>query len=801
MRFKPLGAWLAGTGQVPAEARPFVYCGRLVAPPKPGSGGSAHRPLGAGVAWRRVAAGYMATALGGDFGERLGPLQLGVGVSRGPEIFAAAVRLALEEHRSEPNWVSIKIDFRNAFNEVSRLSFLRFCAAHFPAVLILFLLAAYGAPAYITALGPDGWVRYLSRRGCTQGCPLGPLCFAAAVQLVLERVQREFPDVLVLSLHDDGQVAGRADRARLALARLVELASAECGLMPVGHKFALYVPALGQLVDGGMADIDALHAQIDALTPQADLAQGRCCRAQADGVVIAGVPIGGEGFVRSYARERLADHERCHRAVRVMADVQVAFLILRYCLGARFMFLLRACGGVLRGFDVAALSPVELHDAQQRDSLAALLVSPTDAGRRRDADWRAQPQAVWSQASLPPSMGGVGLACATSVCECAYLAGVLACLPYIRRHATIMHAPSDLSATSTLPTFAALRVAAGALAVASGQPVDLSTLLSASPPAQRALAEGMWERVRAGVRGAQHDAGARARVWSTGGAYAGSWLDCIPVCAARRAVPSQYRLALAMRLGVVLTEVAEVSALERRCGCGLIHDIYGRHPSLCSRGNRESLWTVRHDALQYAVQAVARAVGRAAHVVGRQASWFSGAALAAVGRARDRPLFADLVLPHYRAPGRHLYVDVAIASPEGMAALRASPPSSERAGVAAGMRVSKKHSKYRPATDAMGSIFRAAVMERYGACSDDLVGLVRCLCGEGEREATADDFAVAPTSRLRYYMQRVVFAGVMADAEMVERALDRDIHGMHPGAGRGGARAARGARGGLGADA
>ena len=132
--------------------------------------------------------------------------------------------------------------------------------------------------------------------------------------------------------------------------------------------------------------------------------------------------------------------------------------------------------------------------------------------------------------------------------------------------------------------------------------------------------------------------------------------------------------------------------------------------------------------------------------------------------------------------------------------MRATPSSCERAGVAADLRVSKKHSKYKPATDAMGSEFRAAVMERYGACSDDLVGLVRVLCGEGERDETADDYLVAPRSRFRYHMQQIVFAGVMADAEMVERATDQGVHGMHPGAGRGGARAAR-ARGGAGAAA
>ena len=84
---------LVALGQVPAEARPYVYGGRLVAPAKPGGG--AHRPLGAGVAWRRLAAGFLAGRLSGTFGERLRPTQLGVGISRGVKIFAAAVRLAM----------------------------------------------------------------------------------------------------------------------------------------------------------------------------------------------------------------------------------------------------------------------------------------------------------------------------------------------------------------------------------------------------------------------------------------------------------------------------------------------------------------------------------------------------------------------------------------------------------------------------------------------------------------------------------------------------------------------------------
>ena len=106
-------------------------------------------------------------------------VQLGVCTSHGTEIFATVIRLALEAHAG---WVCCKLDFCNAFNECSRRAFLRFAAEHHPE-LLLFLLAAYGAPSYITALGPEGWVRFLSQRGTTQGCPLGPWCFAAALTM------------------------------------------------------------------------------------------------------------------------------------------------------------------------------------------------------------------------------------------------------------------------------------------------------------------------------------------------------------------------------------------------------------------------------------------------------------------------------------------------------------------------------------------------------------------------------------------------------------------------------------------
>ena len=178
----------------------------------------------------------------------------------------------------------------------------------------------------------------------------------------------------------------------------------------------------------------------------------------------------------------------------------------------------------------------------------------------------------------------------------------------------------------------------------------------------------------------------------------------------------------------------------------------------------------------------ARIVGRAAQLV-RRRMWFSGAALAAAGRRLSADgeaggLYADIVLPHYRAPGRHLFIDVAVTDPLSATALRGG--SAHRAGVAAQDRVAKKHGKYSLACDMMGAGFRAGVMERYGACSDDLVGLVRGLCGEGDRDYDVEDWYFTAPSSMSYHMQRIVLAGVMGDADMIARALDMDMHDRVP---------------------
>ena len=92
----------------------------------------------------------------------------------------------------------------------------------------------------------------------------------------------------------------------------------------------------------------------------------------------------------------------------------------------------------------------------------------------------------------------------------------------------------------------------------------------------------------------------------------------------------------------------------------------------------------------------------------------------------------------------------------------------------------------------VGSQFRPAVVERFGAFCDALVGLVSMICGERHRDPLRDgDYTFSAASRTTYMASQLGLAVVMADAAMVERVISVDASDAAPGRYTGGSAARR----------
>ena len=98
----------------------------------------------------------------------------------------------------------------------------------------------------------------------------------------------------------------------------------------------------------------------------------------------------------------------------------------------------------------------------------------------------------------------------------------------------------------------------------------------------------------------------------------------------------------------------------------------------------------------------------------------------------------------------------------GRAAAAAAAAVFDGAVVAAELRATKKVAKYDPLATAVGSAFRAAVVERYGSMCDSLVGHIRMLCGDRDRDPLqVDDYSFAASSRATYMASMLCFAAIM----------------------------------------
>ena len=155
--------------------------------------------------------------------QHFAPVQLGVGTAGGAEAAVHTARAWHDRNAGHTGKILVKLDFKNAFNLVSRQAVLDSVALRFPA-LTRWVIWCYKQPSELHF----GQTHLLSAGGVQQGDPLGPLLFASALHpLALELSQG--PLDLAFFYLDDGVIAGDVAAVGAALAH-IQTRSAHFGL-------------------------------------------------------------------------------------------------------------------------------------------------------------------------------------------------------------------------------------------------------------------------------------------------------------------------------------------------------------------------------------------------------------------------------------------------------------------------------------------------------------------------------------------------------------------------------------------
>lgn len=283
-------------------------------------------------------------------------------MSGGTEKIIHRTRSIVEQHWSDKDFVVMKVDFRNAFNSVSRQVIFDECNKNFPE-LIPYLKVCYGQhPFLFHHMGILS-----SSTGVQQGDPLGPFLFSVALHKLVLRISERVPSLLLHAWYlDDGIFCGSSEDVLVVL-KMIEDSASWLGLTINYRKCELF--SLSSLKD----------------FPN-DIPTSGCPHFE-----VLGAPIGNEEFCISYIQKRIQKANQLLKVLPKLEDPQVALLLLR------------SCGSFCKLAHIARNTP---------SSVAMDSLGEFDACIRQCLEESAGLQlteSAWSQAQLGMRYGGLGL--------------------------------------------------------------------------------------------------------------------------------------------------------------------------------------------------------------------------------------------------------------------------------------------------------------------------------------------------------------------------------------------------------
>jgi hypothetical protein len=368
-------------GRLPNEIAPFFASASLIALRKPDDG---VRPIAIGEFFRRVVAKATMLYLKPQCPLIFENIQLGVNVPNACESIIHDLN-SLAEQGELNTKVLLKIDWRNAFNEVSREVFFEECRKYAPGIS--------GLVEWLYSGRPNLWYQGRSIPSCDgtqQGDPLGPFLFSIAQQRILRPLAKRFLEIRYNKFFmDDGNIVLPL-KSVPSLLKYFEEEGAKIGLKLNIEKCELWAPNLQEQIRSYSVALPPLKIVPDA------------------GVVVLGGPVSTQPsfFEKFFEKKVNATGELISTIMDQVDDAQTRLHLLRSCIAyPQLGYHIRVCP------TQHITASLERYDLLIKDSMSRLCGGMLDSH-------------AGTQFSLPLSRGGLGLLSIKQIAPAAFLGSV-----------------------------------------------------------------------------------------------------------------------------------------------------------------------------------------------------------------------------------------------------------------------------------------------------------------------------------------------------------------------------------------
>ena len=516
-------------GRLPQCSREAFYGAALCALRKKDGG---IRPIAIGSVYRRLACRIAAHHVASLLADEFRPVQLGVGTRQGCEVAVHATRefiSAAAAAESSPS-VLVKVDVKNAFNSVRRDVMLNRIQARCPEIYRI-AFQAYSAPTPLYIGDHVIW----SCSGVQQGDPLGPVCFALAV----DDCARAMSSPLNIWYLDDATLAGPVNTVVKDLQEMRNM-----------------LPGLGLELNNNKCEVTILGKISDELSTstfqEVQAALPGVKETLLDRLSLLGSPLNETGVQTTQETAAETILLLCER-IRGLDPHTGLFFLTHYTSAPRLQYLLRS-------------SPMYTNSSglQKIDNLVrSTLIDVCNV----EIDDKA-----WEQATLPMRHGGLGVRSVKKLALPCYIASLTAATSLI---ASVI---PDIAESWVAPT--ALKPAHDCFRTETG----LNTLPDPSLPGQQRL----WDDAVCNVTKEKLISGSdqiqRARLQAASQPHTAAWLQALPVANLGLLLdPDTVRIAVALRIGAPICEPHNCRLCNRPVGRLAYHPLSckksaGRYP-------------------------------------------------------------------------------------------------------------------------------------------------------------------------------------------------------------------------------